>query len=315
MKLTSLIQAAAIALTAGFSSPTLADDWAPAGDLTLQIGFAAGGATDVMGRVLAKVIEDQTGWNVIAENRTGGGGIAMFTGISQRPARGDVIGLGVNMPVLINLVNRGDQLPFDLDSFEYLGTISKGELALVASADAPFDDLTGMIDYAKEQGNMAIAFDAAPQKLLMDVAAKETGASFNLVSTQGGSEIIKLLLGGQVLAGFGAGGHLPYLETGELKVIASSNAERLSYAPDASTFKEAGIDAYVEPWFYLAMKKGTDPEALAAISEAIETAIASDEMKETIANAINGEAINLGTEGTRDMLVDGLENVSVLFGK
>ena len=72
--------------------------WKPDGVMTLQIGFGAGGSTDTMGRVLAKVIKDQTGWNIIAENKTGGGGVAMFTGIANMPPDGKVIGLGVNMP-------------------------------------------------------------------------------------------------------------------------------------------------------------------------------------------------------------------------
>lgn len=315
MKLTSFARIVTLAAITAFAGPAIADDWAPDGSLTMQIGFGAGGSTDVMGRVLAKVIEDQTGWNVVAENKTGGGGVAMFTGISQRPPRGDVIGLGVNMPILINLVNRGDELPFDVESFEYLGTISKAELALVAAADAPFDDLPGLIAYAKEKGSLAVAFGSPPQKLLMDVAARETGANFNLVSTEGGAESIKLILGGQVLAGFGSGEHFPYLETGEMKVIASSNANRLSYAPDAGTFLEAGVNAYVDPYFYLAMTKGTDPAAVKAIAAAIENAIGSDEMKEIVANAIKGEPENLGSEGTRQMMIDGLANVAVLFNK
>lgn len=315
MKFKTIFQGLAFAALAAFSTPAVAQDWEPDGTLTMQIGFGAGGSTDVMGRVLAKVIEDQTGWNVVAENKTGGGGVAMFTGISQRPPRGDIIGLGVNMPILINLVNRGDELPFDVDGFEYLGTISKAELALVAAADAPFDDLPGMIAYAKEQGELAVAFGSPPQKLLIEVAARETETNFNLVSTEGGAESMKLVLGGQVLVGFGSGEHFPYLESGEMKVIASANAQPLSYAEDVGTFVDAGINAYVDPYFYLAMTKGTDPAAVAAIAAAIENAVASDEMKEIVANAIKGVPENLGADGTRQMMIDGLSNVAILFGK
>ena len=59
--------------------------WKPDGPLTLQIGFGAGGSTDTMGRVLARVMKDQTGWNIFAETKTGGGGVAMFTGIAKAP--------------------------------------------------------------------------------------------------------------------------------------------------------------------------------------------------------------------------------------
>lgn len=114
-----------------------AADWSPPGTLKLRIGFGAGGSTDTLGRVLAKVMKEQTGWNIIAENKTGGGGVAMFIGISKMPPRGNVIGLGVNMPVMINLILRGDKLPFNLDSFDYLGTVARAQLALIARGDAP----------------------------------------------------------------------------------------------------------------------------------------------------------------------------------
>ena len=297
------------------ASPSFSADWEPSGDLKLQIGFGAGGSTDVMGRVLAKVMEEQTGWNIVAENKTGGGGVAMFTGISQMPAKGNVIGLGVNMPILVNLVNRGDELPFDLDSFDYLGTISKAELALVASKDAPFDDLKGLIEHAKANGGTPIAFGAPPQKLLMEVAARESGAEFSMVTTKGGAETMQFILGGQVMAGFGSGEHLPYLESGDMKVIAGSNEERLSYSPDTMTFIESGINAYVDPYFFLATRKGTAPEAVAAIANAIDTAMKSPEMAEIVENATKGSPLNLGPEGTKNMLVDGLDNVKVLFQK
>ena len=311
---TTLIGLAAGAMIA-MAAPSAAADWKPNGSLTIQIGFGAGGSTDTMGRVLAKVIEDQTGWNVIAENKTGGGGVAMFTGIAKMPPRGAVIGLGVNMPILVNLVRRGDELPFDLNSFDYLGTISKAELALVAAADAPFDDLPGLISYAKENANMPVAFGAPPQKLLMDVAARTTGAEFNMVTTDGGAETMKLILGGQVLAGFSSGEHFPHAEAGTIKVIAGGNAQRLGYAPDTGTFVEAGVNAYVDPYFYLATTKGTDAEPLAAISDAIGAALESPEMIKIVNNAVKNDPLNLGPDGTKAMMVDGLVNVGILFAK
>jgi tripartite-type tricarboxylate transporter receptor subunit TctC len=309
----------ALGLAAGallvMAGPSIGADWEPSGDLKLQIGFGAGGSTDTMGRVLAKVMEEQTGWNIIAENKPGGGGVAMFTGIAKMPPKGNVIGLGVSMPILVNLVNRGDQLPFDLDSFEYLGTISKAEVALIASKDAPFEDLEGLIEHAKLNGGTAVAFGAPPQKLLMEVAARESGAEFSMVTTKGGAESMQFILGGQVLAGFGTGEHLPYLESGDMKVIAGGNEERLSYSPDTMTFVESGINAYVDPYYFLAMTKGTSAEAVDAIANAIDAAMQSPEMAEIIKNATKGNPLNLGPDGTKNMLVGGIDNVRVLFQK
>ena len=313
MRLTSKLLALGAAALLACGAPAVAQDWEPSGPLTILIGFGAGGSTDTMGRVLADQISEQTGWNVIVENRPGGGGVAMFTSLSQMPVDNYTIGMGVGIPVLVQLVERGDQLPFDLDSFDYLGTIATAELALVASADAPFDDLQGMIAYAQEQGALPVATMAPPQVLMMNAAMRQSGAEFNLVTADGGAEVIQLILGGQVLAGFASGEHFPYLESGDMKVIASANANRLSYDPDTPTFIESGEDAYVDAVFFLAMRDGTDPAAAAAIAAAIDAAVQSDAVAEIVRNAVQGPAVNLGPEGARMMMVNGLANAQRLF--
>lgn len=315
MPIKSKILALAATAMIAMASPSLAADWKPDGPLKIQIGFGAGGSTDTMGRVLANVMEKQTGWTIVVENKPGAGGVAMFTGVSQMPANGKTIGMGVSIPVLVQLVQRGDQLPFDLDSFDYLGTVAKAELSLVASKDAPFDDLEGMIAYAKEQSTMPVAIMAPPQKLMMNQTMKTTGAKFDLVTADGGAEVMKLILGGQVFAGFGSGEQLPYLESGDMKTIASANQSRVSYAPDAKTFIESGVDAYVDPVFFLAVAKGTDPAAVEAIAAAIDAAVQSPEVAKIVKNATNGSPENMGREGTRKMMFDGLGNAKILFAQ
>lgn len=313
MKLKSKILGLGTAALLAMTAPLAAQDWAPDGPLTIQIGFGAGGSTDTMGRVLANEMEKATGWDIVVENKAGGGGVAMFTGLSQMPANGKTVGMGVSIPVLVQLVQRGDQLPFDTESFDYLGTVAKAELALVASADAPFDDLEGLVAYAKEQGQLAVATMAPPQVLMMNATTKATDAQFNLVTADGGAEVMKLILGGQVLAGFGSGEQLPYLESGDMKIIAGANQARLSYAPDTKTFIESGVDAFVDPVFFLAMTGGTDPAAVEAIASAIDAAVQTDAIAEIVMNATNGAPLNMGREGTHKMMVDGLANAKVLF--
>lgn len=304
--------AAAFAMLA---SSVFAADWKPDGPVKVQVAFGAGGSTDTLARIVAKSMEEATGWNIIVENKPGGGGVALFTSIAKSPPRGNVLGVGVNMPILVNLHKRGDQLPFDIDSFDYIGTISKAENALIAMADAPYDDVAGLAEYTKANGAVAVAFDALPQKLMMDLTAKATGAQFNMVSTEGGAEIMKLMLGGQAQLGFGSGEHFPQLEAGKVKVLAAMTADRLSYAPDIKTFQESGVDAYVEPFFYMATTKGTPEDAKAAIVEAFEAALASPAVVEVVRNLVKNDPLNLGPEGTKEMFIGGLDNVKVLFAE
>ncbi|HSM42993.1 MAG TPA: tripartite tricarboxylate transporter substrate binding protein [Afifellaceae bacterium] len=315
MKLRALPTLLAAMTVAAFTHGAHAADWSPSGPLKLQIGFDAGGETDTLGRVIAKEMETQTGWDIVVENKPGGGGIAMFTGIAVAKPDGQTIGMGVSMPVLINLTLRGAELPFDLDSFDYLATVARAQVAIVAKADAPFDDLAGLIEYSKANGGALVAFDAKPQELLMNVVAKEAGTEFRLVSAKSSAETIQQLLGGHVVAAFAAGAHIPYLESGDLKMIASANAGRHGYAPDTQTVQEQGYDIFVDPYFYIAAPAGLPADAKAALAKALNAAINSDATRQAIVNALKTDPSDLGPDGTRKMMDDGLANVAKLFGK
>ena len=315
MKLKARIAGIVIAIGTAFAGAASAGDWAPSGPLMFQIGFGAGGSTDAMGRVIAKVMEEQTGWNVVVENKPGAGGVAMFTGISKSEPNGQVVGMGVSTPILMQLVARADQLPFKVDDFDYLSSVALGQLALVADKDAPFDDLESMVDYAKANGPLAVAINASPHKLLLGAVSRETGAEFEFVSTKGGAESMKLLLGGQVMASFAGGSHGAYLESGDMKMIAVGNAERHAYAPDVKTIAEQGYGVSLDSNFYIATTKGTDPGIIEALSNAISNALASDEVIEIVRNAAKTTVLNLDPAATRNMMVDGLPVMEKLVGK
>ena len=208
-----------------------------------------------------------------------------------------------------------DQLPFKVDDFDYLSSVALGQLALVADKDAPFDDLESMVDYAKANGPLAVAINASPHKLLLGAVSRETGAEFEFVSTKGGAESMKLLLGGQVMASFAGGSHGAYLESGDMKMIAVGNAERHAYAPDVKTIAEQGYGVSLDSNFYIATTKGTDPAIIEALSNAISNALASDEVVEIVRNAAKSSVLDLDPEATTAMMVDGLPAMAKLLGK
>lgn len=312
MKLKTLATAAILA----FSTATSAlAEWEPSGPIKLWIGFGAGGETDTLGRLIAQNMSESTGWDIVIENKPGGGGMAMFTQLNAMPADGQTIGMGVSMPVLINLTIRPDEVPFNLDSFDYLGTAALAQVAIVAKADAPFDDLEGLVAYAKENDGALVAFDAKPQELLLGVVNGASEANLKPVSMKSSAEMVQNLLGGHVDAAFNAGTHIPYLESGELKMLASANATRHSYASDVATVQEQGFDIYVDPYFYLAAPAGLPEDAHKALVDALGASLESEAVIQAVVNSFHTEPINLGSEGAKTMLVEGLENVGVLFAK
>ncbi len=196
MKMKSLVVYFAVTCLMIVPSLAQAADWSPPGSIKLQVGFGAGGSTDTLGRLVAASVEETTGWNVVVENKPGGGGVAMLSGLMNAKPDGLTIGLAVNVPILINLAKRGDKLPFKIDSFDYIGTITKAEVALVAKADAPFDDIDGFIELSKKK-KMAIAFDASTQQMLMSAVKNQAGVEFKFIKHKSGAEQIQSILGGQ----------------------------------------------------------------------------------------------------------------------
>lgn len=290
----------------------LAEDWSPKGSIKLHVGFGAGGSTDTLGRIVAAKVEENTNWNIVVENKPGGGGVAMLSSLMNAKPDGQILGLAVNVPILLNLAKRGDKLPFKIDTFDYIGTITKGEVALVAKADAPFNDIDSFIKLAKTK-KLALAFDAMPQQMIMSAVKNQAGVEFKFVKHKSGAEQIQSILGGHVDAGCPAGAHIKYLENGDLKMIAAFGKERFSYAPETKTLIETGYNFYLDPYYYLVAPKGLPANVKATLADVFDKAIHSDKVKTAISNTLKAQPYNLGPDGTYKMLSDGVKDVKILI--
>jgi tripartite-type tricarboxylate transporter receptor subunit TctC len=228
------------------------------------------------------------------------------------PKDGSVIAVGVNMPILINLVQRPNEVPFDIDSFDYLASITQPEKGMIARADAPFSTIEEMIDHAKKNG-LVISAAAGPETFIANALVKASDGTIRKLSAEGGAEELTHILGKHADVAFGGGEHLAYLQRGEIKMLASINSERLSYAQDKPTLIEEGFNLSIDPLFYVAAPAGLDPEAKAALVEALDRAVHSDAVKDVVVNTLTSQVENFGPEGTRQFLKDGLVSVGQIF--
>ena len=218
----------------------------------------------------------------------------------------------MNVPILINLAKRGDQLPFKIDTFDYIGTITKGEVALVAKADAPFNDIDGFIALAKKK-KLAIAFDAITQQMIMSAVKNQAGVEFKFVKHKSGAEQIQSILGGHVDVGCPAGAHIKYLQSGDLKMIAVFGKDRYSYSTDTKTLIESGYNYYLDPYYYLAAPKGLPADVKATLAKAFDKAIHSEKVKTALFNTLKAQPYNLGPDGTFKMLSDGVTDIKTVI--
>ncbi|MGR3984169.1 MAG: tripartite tricarboxylate transporter substrate binding protein [Gammaproteobacteria bacterium] len=288
---------AALALFA-LGAGNAAAQWQPDGPIRLLIGFGAGGSTDTIGRIIAKRLQKNTNWKVIAENKPGAGGVAMSRQLVRAKPDGRTIGMAVTEAIAINLALRGDELNFKADSFDYIGTVGVAAVGLLAAADAPFDDIAGMIAHAKKTGNLTVGFNGKGPELITRALANLSGAPIRALPTKSGGEVIQHLLGGHIDAGYAAGPQVKYIANGDIKLIAPLTRDRHAYSPGTATLVEQGFDFAIEPYFYLAAPKGLPRKARKALVREIGKVIDSDEVAAVIRNSMNTSIKNLGPKGT-----------------
>jgi len=315
MRILPKIAASAAVLAALGTAPAQAADWKPSGPITLSVAFGAGGITDTLARLLADEMKKSTGWSIVVKNRPGGGGVAMFAGISRAKPDGLNIGIGVNMPIVMQLIVRPKKIPFKMDDFDYLGTVVWAQLAIIAPKGAPYADMKSLIAHAKKSGKpLKIAHDTRPQVMIMKAIARASGIKVKMVPHKSGAEQMQSLLGGHVDLAFGGGSHIPYYKAGKIKVLGSVNKRRHGYAPDMKTLIEQGYNFYVDPFFYIAAPKGLKPDVRATLAKAIKTAVNSAKITKFLANTMKTKPTDLGPDGTKKMMYGTRETIKVLLG-
>ncbi|NQV55323.1 MAG: tripartite tricarboxylate transporter substrate binding protein [Rhodospirillales bacterium] len=286
-------------------------EWKPSSPITLTIGFGPGGSTDTLGRVIANHIEKSKGWTVVVKNRGGGGGTVMLASLMRQNPDGLNIGMAISLGVILNVATRKDT-PFQLDSFDYLATVTTGHLVLVTKTDAPYNDIKGLVAFAKKNGGAAVASNGKSADMILRAISKKEGVSIRPVPTKGGAEVMKQVLGGHVAAGFDGGRHMKYLAAGTVKVLATMNRSRHPGALNQPTLTEQGYPFPVEPTWFAAAPAGLPKDVKAALVAALKDAILSPAVKKIVEKSFKLKVNNLGPDGAVELFNGGLKAVHAL---
>ncbi|SDO88602.1 Tripartite-type tricarboxylate transporter, receptor component TctC [Lutimaribacter pacificus] len=256
----------ALALT---GLPAMAQDEYPTKPITMLVGYGAGGQTDLIARASAKVLADQLGQPVNVVNKPGAGGAVAANELRGMAPDGYTILFQSN--AVINAAPfLMDRVDFKPDDFEYAGMITAYQTGLAAPKDAPYEDLTGFIAWARENPDFAYAALSAEARMYMDRIAEQEGLQANAVPVQSGSEMVNTLLAKQVAVAFSGGIHYRYPD--EIKTIAPTTTFRHPSAPDVPTIEEAGFPLAMDTRTVIILPKGTPREILDRISSALKAA-------------------------------------------
>jgi tripartite-type tricarboxylate transporter receptor subunit TctC len=248
--------AAMLAFQAAWAQPY------PSKPIRLILAYAAGGAMDLSGRVIAPILQEQMGQPVIVENRTGGAGNIGAEAVAKAAPDGYTILFYADAYTIApSLFAR---LTYDpVKDFIPITQMVSGAHILVGHPSVPANTLQELIAYAKANpGKLAYGSpgNGTPQHLAAELFKSIAGGlQITHVPYKGGGQAIGDVVGGTIpLASLGLPPTLPHIKAGKLKAFAVTSKARQKLLPDTPTFQEAGVPGFeTVQWWGPAVPAGT----------------------------------------------------------
>ncbi|MEY4294861.1 MAG: hypothetical protein RLY82_549 [Pseudomonadota bacterium] len=261
------------------------------------VPFAAGSATDQIGRAFAAHMSQTLGQPIVIENKAGVNGMLGADAVAKSPNDGYTILIGTNSTnaALKSLMK---SLPYDQDTaFAPLGYLGSVPLIIAVNNDVPAKTLKEFVDLAKSKpGYVTFASASTSQLVSSEVLASMTGIKMTNVPYKSGPAAMTDLLSGQVMM-FSAdlAVTLPQVNAGKIRGLAVTSSKRVAAISSLPTVNEAlGLKDYeLIAYFAMFAPAGTPSAAVAKLNQAINAAAQSKDIQDKFAAL--GFAIDPGT--------------------
>jgi tripartite-type tricarboxylate transporter receptor subunit TctC len=258
----------------------------PVKPVRIVVGFAPGGGSDFIARLIAQKLTERFGTQVMVDNRPGAGSTLAAEQVVKSPPDGYTILLSAASYTVNPALYK---LSFDpLNDITPIVQLSKGPYVVAVHPSVPANTLQELVALArKEPDKLAYASSGngshvhIATEYLLDVAKirlvhvpyKGTGPALN--DTIGGQ--VQVILGSVATA-------LQHVRSGRLRALAVTTPKRISAAPDVPTVQEAGFPSYeVTNWHGLVGPKGLPKDVLERLSKEVNEALKSPEMAKVLA--------------------------------
>ena len=248
----------------------------PERQVTLVIPFAAGGSTDVVGRIVAERMSAELGQQIVVQNVGGAGGSLGAQQVAQAEPDGYTILMGTVATHALNpLILK--QKPYDpVADFAPVSLLVLVPNVLAVHPDVPAQTVQELIDLAKaEPLAYASSGNGTPLHLSGELFKAMAGVEIDHIPYKGSGPALTDVLGNQVPIIFdnlpSASGHI---SSGKLRALGVTTAERAPSFPDVPAIAETlpGYETY--SWNALFAPAGTPPEAIEALAAAAQAAMA-----------------------------------------
>ncbi len=276
MRRRDILKAIAAVVTAG-PAPALAQSY-PSRPITMVVPFAAGGAFDVLGRILAARMGQILGQQIIIENTTGGAGIIGVNRVVNAASDGYTFLLGSIGTHAYNQTIYKKPRYNAVTDFTPVALLVEQPMVLETRKDFPPDNLVQFIDYVKAN-SAKLQFGSAGAGTTTHLGCALLNAAIGVnvthVPYRGGGPAANDLIGGQIdYMCSNVGGSLPLILGKKVKAIAMLSRQRSSIMPDLPTAHEQGlVDFDVVTWNAFFLPKGAPPEVVKKLNDATSQAL------------------------------------------
>ncbi len=263
--------------------------------IRMVVPFPPGGATDTLGRILAKKMSEILGQPIVVENHGGAGGTIGTEFASRQTADGYTVVLvsGIAHTASKKLYAN---LKYDpLKSFTPIGSLGTLTYVLVVNPQFPAQDLESFIKIVRAapgKYNYASAGVASAPHLAMELFMRAADVKLVHVPYQGSGPALTVVVSGDVQFAIDNVAAVPLIKGGKLRAIAQTGKRRSEALPNVPTFTEAGMPQYdvTAAWGLLA-PSGVPEKAVAILSDALTRSIQDPSVRETLlAQGITPEA-------------------------
>lgn len=273
---TAAATGAANMLSSAFAQST---SW-PDAPVKIIVPFTAGGASDVLTRVLAEKLQTRLGQNFIVDNRTGAGGNIGMEAVKNAPADGYTISSATIGTLSINQF-LFSKLGYDpVQDFAYVSMIWENCNVFVVAPQHPAKTVQEFLVWARKQPK-GVTFGSAgvgtTPHLAGELFRSRTGIQALHVPYRGAAQSMPALMAGDTdFAIDNIASYMPLIRAGKVRALAVTSAAHWPTLPDVPTMAEAGVrDFVVTSWGAFVMPKGT-PAAIVNKLSATLQAIAAD---------------------------------------
>ena len=278
--------AAGAAALPALARPAAALDY-PARPVRIVVGFAAGGAPDILARLIGQWLSERTGQPFVIENRTGASGAIAVETVVKAPADGYTL-LLTALPDAVN-ATLYPNLHYDfIRNIAAIAAISRDPDVIVVTPAFPAKSVPDFIAYAKSNRtriNMASPGVGSSPHMAGELFKSMTGIEMTHVAYRGSAPALTDLLGGQVQVYFAPiSASLEYIKSGKLVPLAVTTAARAEALPEVPTVADFVPGYEVSAWYGIAAPKATPPAIIDKLNADINAGLADPKLKARLAN-------------------------------